>query len=98
MPFLNLSRWLAPGVPARARRNTLPAGATRWSTSSYGTPADTSPNELCELSEHLDRCHRMRGWYFRALCVTDTVDRFLAPRLMTTLLAGVVVGALLATM
>ena len=41
--------------------------------------------DLMDLSEHLDRCRRSSGPLFKTLCLTDTIDKFLAPRMVTTL-------------
>ncbi len=67
----------------------------RWSTSAFGTPADTSPLELARLGEHLNRCTGPRGLLYVLCCVGEAMNDFAAPRLMTTLalfalLAGVV--------
>ena len=81
---------LDPPAPAPVRRNSRRAEVRRWSTSSFAAAADTSPRELADLSEHLDRCRRLRGRLFPALCLTDTASRFLAPRFMTTTLVAIV--------
>jgi hypothetical protein len=77
------------------RRSARGADVRRWSTSSFGTAADTSPRELADLSQHLDRCRRLRGRLFPALCLSDKVSLFLAPRFMTTLVAIVLLGSVL---
>jgi hypothetical protein len=75
----------------------LPAvDADRWSTSSFADAADTSPLELFDLGEHLQRCRRSRGRLFTALCVSDAVDRFLARRFITTMTAIALLSTLLA--
>ena len=65
--------------------------APRWTTSSYGDAADTSPMELSALGEHLDLCKGSRGHLFTLQCVAETMNGFVAPRFVTT----VVVIALL---
>ena len=71
----------------------------RWSTSSFGSPADTSAVELAALGEHLNRCIGQRGLLFALRCVGDAMNEFAAPRLMTTLalftLLAVIVSVLI---
>lgn len=57
----------------------------RWSTSSFGSPADTSPGELAALGEHLDRCNGQRGALYSLRRAGEAVNAFAAPRMMTTL-------------
>jgi hypothetical protein len=95
MLVVPLRRLLNPATAAPVDRKTRTADVRRWSTSSFGAAADTSPRELSELSEHLDRCRRLRGRLFPALCLSDSVNRFLAPRFMTTLVAIALLGAIL---
>lgn len=67
-------------------RTRNPTPNTRWSTSSFGSPADTSPTELIALGEHLCRCNALRGgalFGLRRFC--EAINEFAAPRLMTTL-------------
>jgi hypothetical protein len=96
MLVVPLHRFFKPAVETPALRTGRAPGLGGWSTSSFGEAADTSPLELFELSEHLDRCHRSRGRLFSALCLSDSVSRFLAPRFMTTLVAAAVLASLLA--
>ena len=56
-----------------------------WSTSSFGSPADTSPMELAALGEHLNRCVKRHGLFSRLQCVGDALNDFAAPRVMTIL-------------
>ena len=65
--------------------------APSWSTSTFSNSADTSPMELSELGEHLDHCKGAHGRLFTLRCVAETLNGFLASRLVTTL----VVAALL---
>ena len=79
--------------------HSIPVGIRGWSTSSFGAAVDTSPLELRDLSEHLVHCRRSSGRLFPALCLSDKINGFLAPRVMTTLavialIAGAVVVAL----
>ena len=86
----------APAVHAPRR---VPAvDADRWSTSSFADAADTSPLELFDLGEHLQRCRRSRGRLFAALCLSDAVERFVAPRFMTTMVAIALLCALLSAL
>ncbi|MFY9810457.1 hypothetical protein [Aquabacterium sp.] len=65
-----------------------------WSTSSMGQEADTSPMELAALSQHLGRCQRNQGRLFAMRCHGETVGRFVASRVVTTLVVGsALVGA-----
>lgn len=57
----------------------------RWSTSSFGSPADTSPVELATLGEHLNRCTGQRGALLALRCVAEALNDFAAPRVITTL-------------
>jgi hypothetical protein len=75
-----------PAVKASVRRLSRSTGEGGWSTSSFGVVAETSPVELSELSEHLDRCRRSSGRFFSALCLSDRLQSFLAPRVVTTLI------------
>ena len=56
-----------------------------WSTSSYGDSTDTSPMELSSLGEHLSLCRRMSGRLFGLRCGAELPHRFVAARLVTTL-------------
>jgi hypothetical protein len=69
----------------------------RWSTSSFGHTADTSPAELSQLGAHLRTCRRISGRGFALLCGGEAVHRFLASRIVTTLVvvALIVVVAVL---
>lgn len=66
----------------------IPVNAGRsWSTSSFGTAADTSPMELSVLAEHLDICKDSRGRLFLVQSVAETINGFLSARFVTTLAA-----------
>ncbi|MEO7128333.1 MAG: hypothetical protein ABI040_05630 [Rhodoferax sp.] len=65
----------------------------RWSTSSFGVTADTSPMELSALEHHLDLCRGERGRLFVVHCAVEVMHRALAPRFVTTLVvAALVIG------
>ncbi len=89
-----LRHWVKPAALSRISCSSFTPGDSCWSTSSFANAADTSPLELFDLAEHLQRCRRSRGRLFGALCMSDSVDQFLAQRFMTT----VVVSALLLAM
>ena len=56
-----------------------------WSTASFGDTAHTSPMELSALGEHLNLCKGSRGRLFTLQCVAETMNSFVAPRFVTTL-------------
>ena len=69
------------------------SSSPRWSTASFGEPADTSPMELSALGQHLNRCQGARGRLFALQCAADSMTGFVAPRFITTLaLLAVVTG------
>lgn len=57
----------------------------RWSTSSLGDSAETSPIELALLGSHLTGCKNLHGRLFAMQCVAQTLHGFVAPRFVTTL-------------
>lgn len=59
-----------------------------WSTASFGESPDTTPGELSGLSEHLSSCQGLHGRWFTLQCVAEAADRFIAARLVTTLVAA----------
>ena len=67
------------------------------STSSFGSPPDTSPMELAALGEHLSRCAGQRGSLFALKCAGEALNEFAAPRLMT-MLALFVLASVVATL
>jgi len=87
-------RHFFPAPTSQPSRSVPAVEADRWSTSSFAAATDTSPLELLDLGEHLKRCRRSRGPLFAALCLSDAVDRFLAPRFMTAIVAIALIGAL----
>lgn len=71
-----------------------------WSTSSFGELPVSSPQELSTLGEHLHGCRGGGGRLFAVACGAESVHRFIASRVVTTLViaAGLVAAAtLLAT-
>ena len=78
--------------------NEFHESSQRWSTSSCGEWPDTSPREVAELGEHLRRCNARREGLSTLKAVGLIAHRFLAPRLVTSVvlfsLAGVLVAAL----
>jgi hypothetical protein len=59
----------------------------RWSTSSFGSAADTSPRELNALGEHLDLCKLAHGRFFALKCMAEAAHGFLGARFVTSILA-----------
>ena len=67
--------------------------APRWSTSSFGDAADTSPMDLLALGNHLNLCKGARGRLFTLHCIAEITNRIVAPRFVTTLfVVAVIVG------
>lgn len=69
-----------------------------WATSSFPDDVDTAPTELRALGAHVRRCNGLRGRMFALHCASESLLGFLAPRLVTTLVATALVlgiGALL---
>lgn len=73
---------------------TSPANSPAlWSTASFGDSVDTTPMELAQLGDHLDRCHVSRGRWFHMRCIGEAMNGFVAPRFVTTLvLAALLIG------
>jgi hypothetical protein len=65
--------------------NRKPDGRPRWSTSSFGSPAHTSPMDLATLGEHLNRCTVQHGLLPALRRAGDALNEFAAPRVITTL-------------
>jgi hypothetical protein len=64
-----------------------------WATSAFDGTADTSSLDLSTLRAHVDRCNGLRGPMFGLRCAADTLSGFLAPRIVTTLVAiAIVIG------
>ncbi|OGB01082.1 MAG: hypothetical protein A3E25_15340 [Burkholderiales bacterium RIFCSPHIGHO2_12_FULL_69_20] len=62
-----------------------PAGAPRWSTTSYGDTTDTGPQELTALGEHVSRCRADSSRFSRLHCGAVAVHGLVAARFVTTL-------------
>ena len=88
---MSLIRELTP----QAAGHTAPAGRRRpfWATSAFAGDPDTLPRDLSALGAHVDRCNGLRGPMFSLQCAADTLSGFLAPRIVTTLVAiAIVIG------
>jgi hypothetical protein len=73
-------------------KHDLPA---RWSTASFGDSVDTSPGELSTLGEHLGRCRGTHARWFALRCGAESMHRFVASRVVTTLVVMILlIGAL----
>ncbi|MBL0730872.1 hypothetical protein [Piscinibacter sp. HJYY11] len=59
-----------------------------WSTASFGDSPDTTPAELSGLSEHFTSCKSLHGRWFTLQCLAEATDRFIAGRLVTTLVVA----------
>jgi hypothetical protein len=66
----------------------------RWSTTSFGDDADTSPAELAALGEHLSGCSAPRRRVDGLHSAAHALQRLVATRFVTTLLLFSLVGAL----
>ena len=64
-----------------------------WATSAIDGEVETLPTDLSALGAHVDRCNGLRGPMFGLQCAADTLSGFLAPRIVTTLVAiAIVIG------
>ena len=66
--------------------NTQIIFPSRWSTSSFGATTDTSPMELADLGEHLDRCRAAPSSLSALRYCAEILHGFVAARFVTTLL------------
>ena len=98
MLIVPLPGLLEPAAKALLDPRPRRSRAAGWNTSSFGSAADTSPQESRELSEHFDRCRQSRGVLFSALSLTDTLEQFLAARFVTTLAVIVLAAAAVVTL
>ena len=63
-----------------------------WATSAIDGESDAQ-TDLSALGAHVDRCNGLRGPMFGLRCAADTLSGFLAPRIVTTLVAiAIVIG------
>lgn len=71
---------------------------SRWTTSSFGAAADTSPLELAALGEHLDHCRGATSRLSTARYFAEKLHNFVATRFVTTLFIATLLmgGCLLA--
>jgi hypothetical protein len=70
------------------------AQVARWSTRSYGEPADTTPMDMAALRAHLVLCRRPQSRAFRLRCAARDLGAFMLSRVISTLL----ISALLLTL
>ncbi len=59
-----------------------------WSTTAFGSPADTSPHELAALGEHLRGCRDGQGRLFRWRCRIVVLRGFVISHVVTSLSVG----------
>lgn len=62
-------------------------GRPTWTTSSFGDTVDTEPMERSALGRHLVLCRDAHGRLFDLRCMAESMHDFMAPRLVTTLVA-----------
>ena len=74
---------------------TLTRSTPSWSTASFGHAADTSPQELSALGDHLHHCQGQRGRLFTLHCLVETTHGAIAARFVTTLAVIAVVFAVI---
>jgi len=91
IPLMSLTRDFTPQPAGHA------AATTRrpvWATSAIDAEeADASQTDLSALGAHVDRCNGLRGPMFGLRCAADTLSGFLAPRIVTTLVAiAIIIG------
>ena len=84
---------LLPDLTPQAAGHAAPPARRRpiWATSAIDGAADTSPMDLSALGAHVDRCNGSRGRMFALRCAADALSGFLAPRVVTTLVALAIV-------
>lgn len=63
-----------------------------WSTASFGAPVSTTATELSELAQHLKRCRQLSGRWLIVRCGVEAIHRFMAARLVTTLVLIALLG------
>lgn len=74
--------------------NTQTISTPLWSTASFADAPDTSPMEITQLGDHFDRCQGARGRLFKLQCVAESMNGFMAPRFVTTLVVvSMLIGA-----
>lgn len=74
---------------------TQPVDIPNWSTSAFGTSAETTPMELSALGDHLNLCQSPHARWLAMHSVAERVHGFAASRFMTTLaLAALLLAAI----
>ena len=66
--------------------HTLKSNA--WATASFGDAAETSPQELAALGEHLNGCKAVNSRLFALRCAAEDTNGFVSARFVTTLVAA----------
>jgi len=90
-----LGMYLIRELASHPAGHSSPAARRRpfWATSAIDGDTDTLPMDLSALGAHVDRCNGLRGPMFGLQCAADTLSGFLAPRIVTTLVAiAIVIG------
>ncbi len=70
--------------------------APEWSTSAFGTTTQTSNAALSVLEAHIVECRRLGGRSFFWQRRLEAVGGFVAPRLVTLVVALAAIGVVLA--
>jgi hypothetical protein len=65
----------------------------RWSTSSFSEAPDVSMRDVSALGEHLNLCRALSGRRFALLCAAEALAGFAAARVVTTVVAAMLVIA-----
>ena len=71
--------------------NTSLKNRPLWITSTFGDQSHSSQHEVSALERHLNSCKGSRGRWFALHIAAETMNGFMAPRFVTTL---VLVGTL----
>lgn len=65
----------------------------RWATAPVSGNDGTVARELSLLSAHYERCKGSKGRWFTLQCAAEALHAFVAPRVVTTVLAiGAIIG------
>lgn len=70
--------------------NRSAANPARWPTTPFADSAEALAADLKALGAHLVNCQRSRGRWFALSSMVETAHAFMAPRLVTTLVAATV--------
>jgi hypothetical protein len=76
--------------------NSASTKFAKWSTTSFGLSADTSPMELESLQAHLSTCKHLRGRFGWSYAAHD-IHRFLSGRVISTSLVMLIALAAIAS-